>query len=152
MKKLLMLSAVVSMSLGLAATANASVELVAADDSASTKICIAAAQGKKFKVSRATKEAGLTKQYVNQEMTCNGMPINDFAAQYPVTYDQAQFVATDSSVSSKICIAAAKGNKLQVNKLIDQAGISKQYVAQELTCNGIPVAQFVAEYSEFKAS
>jgi hypothetical protein len=152
MKKFLMVSAFVSMSLGLAATANASVELVPADSSASTKICIAAAQGNKFKVARAIEYAGVTKSYVNQEVTCNGVAINDFAAQYHNTNDQAQFVATDGSVSSKICIAAAQGNKLKFNRLIDQAGISKRYVSQKMTCNGMPVEEFVAEYGSVKAS
>lgn len=152
MKRFLMVSALVSMSLGMAATANASVELVPADGSASTKICIAAAEGNKFKVDRSIEYAGVTKRYVNQEMTCNGMPIKDFAAQYHATNDPAQFVATDGSMSSKICIAAAQGNKLDFHRLIERAGINKRYVTQKITCNGMPVAEFVAEYGKVKAS
>ena len=152
MKKFLMISGLVSMSLGMAATANASVEFVPADTSASTKICIAAAEGNKFKVDRTIEYAGVTKRYVKQEMTCNGMPINDFAAQYHSTNVLEQFVATDGSVSSKICIAAAQGNKLDFNRLIEKAGINKRYVMQKITCNGMPVEEFVAEYSAVKAS
>lgn len=82
MKVLAKTLAVVGLFSGLTGAAMASPELVAADNNVSSKICVTAATGDKFDLRSAIKDAGLTKQYVENKITCNDMPIVNFVAQY----------------------------------------------------------------------
>lgn len=54
----------------------------ATDNRATTQICVAAAQGKTFKLHRAIKESRLSKQFVAQQVKCNNQPITEFVATH----------------------------------------------------------------------
>ena len=81
MKVLAKTLAVVGLFSGLTGAAMATPELYV-DDAASSKICVTAATGDKFALRSAIKDAGLTKQYVENKITCNDLPIVSFVAQY----------------------------------------------------------------------
>jgi hypothetical protein len=60
------------------------------------------------------------------------------------------YEATDNSIESSICVAAATGSNLRMNALIKNISSSKfmnrkyRLVANQLSCNGINVADFAA--------
>ena len=60
----------------------------------------------------------------------------------------SRFVAADESVTSKICVAAAKGNKMNLHQEIRRAGLTREYVADNVTCNDMPITEFVEQYGE----
>ena len=57
-----------------------------------------------------------------------------------------QIEAADDSVTSNLCVAAATGNKWKLHKELKLSAVDKQYVASEMTCNGMSVAEFVDQY------
>lgn len=57
-----------------------------------------------------------------------------------------QFEAADDATSSSICVAVAKGNKIKLHDKIKQSFVDKKFVAEKLTCNGMPVSEFVDLY------
>lgn len=59
-----------------------------------------------------------------------------------------EFVATDNAVGTKICVAAVQGSKFKLREAIEDAGVSKRYVANEMKCNGVPIVEFVAQHSQ----
>lgn len=73
--------AIVGLSLGVMGVANANSVFVAADDNITSQICVVATQGSKLKLNKAIKNAGLTKQYVVKNVTCNEQPIVEFVAE-----------------------------------------------------------------------
>ena len=62
--------------------AQADTKLVAADDAVTSDICVVAAEGSKMKLHKAIKDVGLTRDYVANNVKCNGMPIVEFVEQY----------------------------------------------------------------------
>ncbi|MBU2977202.1 DUF3718 domain-containing protein [Alteromonas sp. C1M14] len=76
--------AVIGVTFGLVgfANANTNAELVAADGSATSNICVSAAQGSKYKLKSAMETARVDKEYVLEKLSCNGMPIEAFVEQY----------------------------------------------------------------------
>lgn len=59
-----------------------------------------------------------------------------------------QLVAADNEVSSDICVVAAKGNKLKLHQALKSAGLSRDFVAANVTCNELPIVEFVEQYGE----
>ncbi|MBO1254686.1 DUF3718 domain-containing protein [Alteromonas sp. 5E99-2] len=57
-----------------------------------------------------------------------------------------QLVPTDSFAGTKLCVVAAKGNKLSLNKEIRESRVSKQYLVENLKCNGMDLVSFVEQY------
>ena len=57
-----------------------------------------------------------------------------------------QLVPTNSDTSTKICVVAAKGNKLKLDREIRESGFSKHYVVENVKCNGMDLASFVEQY------
>jgi hypothetical protein len=61
------------------------------------------------------------------------------------------FVATNNSIESKICMAAASASKMRMNSAVKQISPTKhmntkyELVANKLQCNGINVADFAAK-------
>ena len=51
--------------------------------------------------------------------------------------------AADESVSSKLCVVAAQGSKIQLHKSIKDSGLSKRYIAENVTCNDQNILAFV---------
>ncbi len=82
MKTLTKLAVILGTSLTLAATASAQTNVEAADDFATSKICAAATKGSRMKLHKAMENAGYTKQFVVENVTCNDMPLVDFVEQY----------------------------------------------------------------------
>lgn len=56
--------------------------------------------------------------------------------------------AADDSVSSKLCVVAAQGSKIQLHKSIKDSGLSKSYIAENVTCNDQNILAFVQDYAE----
>ena len=71
--------ATMTMPLAIAGMANAS-ELVAADNSVSTKLCMAASQSSRITMLNAIKGSGLSKSYIIYNVKCNDQNITDFVA------------------------------------------------------------------------
>ena len=82
MKTLTKTLAIISLSLGAITVANANPVLVSTDNSQSTEICMAAASGSKLQLRQAIKDTGLTKQKVNNLISCNGLTLVDFVEAY----------------------------------------------------------------------
>lgn len=65
--------------------------------------------------------------------------------------DDQSFVATDNSIESKICAAAANASKMRMNNAVKQISPTKhmhtkyELVANKLQCNGINIADFAAK-------
>ncbi|MBU3023259.1 DUF3718 domain-containing protein [Aestuariibacter sp. A3R04] len=92
--------AIVGVSFGLAAGVSASPQLIGSDDSATTKICLSAASGSKFKLRDAMKDAGVDKRFVESEISCNGIPLVEFVAQYGENSDSINAYITNGSYES----------------------------------------------------
>ncbi|WP_444994056.1 DUF3718 domain-containing protein [Aliikangiella sp. IMCC44359] len=58
---------------------------------------------------------------------------------------EKQYKAVDDSRYTRLCMVAADGNKLQFVKAIKDSGFSNHYVANEVTCNGIAISEFVQQ-------
>lgn len=59
-----------------------------------------------------------------------------------------QFVAADDAVTSEICVVAANGNKMKLHKAIKDAGLTRGFVEDNVTCNDMPIVEFVEQYGE----
>ncbi len=65
--------------------------------------------------------------------------------------DSLTYVASDNSIESKLCVAAATASKTRVNTIVKQVSSTKltrknyTLVANELSCNGINIADFAAQ-------
>ncbi|GGF77029.1 DUF3718 domain-containing protein [Alteromonas lipolytica] len=59
-----------------------------------------------------------------------------------------QLVAADNEVTSKICVVAAKGSKMKLHAALKDVGLSRDYVEKNITCNGMPIVEFVEQYGE----
>ncbi len=60
--------------------------------------------------------------------------------------------AADNSLTSELCVLAAKGNKTKLHNHLKNSVVSKQYVANEMKCNGESVADFVDAYGQNSAA
>lgn len=74
--------AVMGLSFGLVGMANADPELVAADNEVTSKICVSAASGSRFKLRSAMIHARVDKDFVAEKLTCNGMPVIEFVERF----------------------------------------------------------------------
>ncbi len=59
-----------------------------------------------------------------------------------------ELVAADDYVTSKICVVATEGSQTKLRNAIQESGLSLQYVARKVSCNGMPIADFVEQYGE----
>ncbi|GEA12790.1 DUF3718 domain-containing protein [Alteromonas sp. KUL49] len=59
-----------------------------------------------------------------------------------------EFVPSDDTASTNICVSAVQGSKSNLRDAIEDAGVTKRYVATKMTCNDMPVVEFVAQFSE----
>lgn len=68
------------------------------------------------------------------------------------------YVAQNDSIETKICVAAATGSKMHMNRVVNQLSSSKlintkyELVANELSCNGVNVAEFAAQAGNYDVS
>ncbi len=56
--------------------------------------------------------------------------------------------AADDSITSKLCVVAAQGSKIQLHKSIKDSGLSKSYIAESVTCNDQNILAFVQDHAE----
>ncbi|NVK55996.1 MAG: DUF3718 domain-containing protein [Alteromonadaceae bacterium] len=63
-----------------------------------------------------------------------------------------ELVAADNYVTSKICVVAVEGSKTKLRRALKEAGLSPQFVAKNVSCNGKPIVEFVEEYGQNVAS
>ncbi len=63
-----------------------------------------------------------------------------------------ELVAADNYVTSEICVVAAEGNKIKLRRALRHAGLSTDFVAKNVTCNSLPIVEFVEQYGENVAS
>lgn len=57
-----------------------------------------------------------------------------------------QLAPTDNFTGTKLCVVAAEGNKLKLNREIKESGLTKRYVVNNLKCNGMDLVSFVDQY------
>ena len=60
----------------------------------------------------------------------------------------ATFEATNNLVTTKICIAAAEGKKTRLNRIINQSGLSRDYITNKVKCNNIDITAFVNKHGK----
>lgn len=61
----------------------------------------------------------------------------------------ANFVISDSTHESKICLAAASGTPIQFDRAIRHSPMNFRTVAKHLQCNQTPVADFAKQFSQY---
>jgi predicted RNase H-like nuclease len=59
-----------------------------------------------------------------------------------------QFEAADDAITSEICVIAANGNKMNLHKAIRDSGLTRGFVEDSVTCNQLPIVEFVEQYGE----
>ncbi|NVK26303.1 MAG: DUF3718 domain-containing protein [Gammaproteobacteria bacterium] len=57
-------------------------------------------------------------------------------------------IAADNYITSKICAAASGSSSVKLHKVIKDAGLTKQYVVDNVQCNDQNIVSFVSEYGE----
>ena len=60
----------------------------------------------------------------------------------------SKLVAADDYVTSKVCVAAAGESKIQLHKEIEDSGLSKKFIAKNVTCNKQNILAFVQEFGD----
>jgi len=66
--------------------------------------------------------------------------------------DTKHIQATDNSVSTEICVAAAKDRLVTFNKAVSNSRLSMQKVADVVNCNGLDIASFAQEQGANKVA
>ena len=61
---------------------------------------------------------------------------------------ETKLVAADDAVTSEICVVAASGNKLKLHRTMRDRRISRSYVDKNVTCNEMPIVEFVEQYGD----
>ncbi len=61
-----------------------------------------------------------------------------------------KYKATDNSVSAKLCMIALRGNAAAMHNEIKSSGLSKKYVSQKVTCNGMSIYDFSMKFGKNK--
>ena len=59
-----------------------------------------------------------------------------------------ELVASDETVGSDICVIAASGNKINLRRAIEDARLTRTEVVENLTCNELPIVEFIEQYGE----
>ncbi|MEJ6475319.1 DUF3718 domain-containing protein [Pseudoalteromonas piscicida] len=64
----------------------------------------------------------------------------------------AEFVPTDDSAATKVCMSVVKDNKLHLHTTIKRSRLDKRVIEDKLHCNDMPVGKFAAAYGFSKAA
>lgn len=59
---------------------------------------------------------------------------------------ESVIVPSDNYVTSKLCVAAAQGNKAKLARAMKTANLSKDFVIEEVKCNQLSFITFVEQY------
>ncbi len=135
---------------------NADQRLVAADDSALSKLCIAATEvSSRQELLALTTAAGISSPEL-PTIRCNNQPISRFAFKYSsmkTAGEPAQaskplgylLRKTDESPFTELCAAAAMSEQ-EFSKVKQLYFTNDDKVEVEVMCNGIPLKSFVRKY------
>jgi len=104
MKTLTKTIAVITFSLATIGMANAAT-VVAADNSVTTKLCVAAAQGSKIRMHIAVKDSHLSKSFIVDKIQCNDKSFLSFVAQYAKNPEKITYLLTNGKVKGKVNIS-----------------------------------------------
>ncbi|TMP30265.1 hypothetical protein CWB99_02585 [Pseudoalteromonas rubra] len=63
-----------------------------------------------------------------------------------------EFVGTDNSVATQLCIAVGANHRLTLRKELEEHHISRQIVTDKLTCNDLSVSQFTKKFGLHKSA
>ena len=59
-----------------------------------------------------------------------------------------KFVAADDYLTSKLCVVAAQGSRIQLRSMIKESGFSAKHIAKNVTCNDQNIVEFVQDHAE----
>jgi hypothetical protein len=99
MKLLTKITVISALTLSVIGVASAEPVLVPADSNVTSKLCVAAAQGKKVKLAREIRKAHLTKYFVIEKVKCNDLSITAFVEQYGTNTDKINDYLSKSKYS-----------------------------------------------------
>ena len=99
MKLLTKITAISVLTLSVIGVASAETVLVPADSNVTSKLCVAAAQGKKMKLAREIRKAHLTKYFVSEKVKCNDISITAFVEQYGKNADKINDYLSNANYS-----------------------------------------------------
>jgi len=60
----------------------------------------------------------------------------------------SSLIAKDNSVTTKLCMTAATGNRIDMQQAIKSSRLSKSFVVKNIKCNEQGITEFVAQHSE----
>ncbi|MBW4965553.1 MULTISPECIES: DUF3718 domain-containing protein [unclassified Pseudoalteromonas] len=81
---------------------------------------------------------------------CTTLVIGSAALAAPVS--AAQFVAADSTPGTQICMAVASNKAYVLRKAQQSLNVKKSIISNKLTCNNLPMGDFVARYNLDKSA
>jgi hypothetical protein len=55
-------------------------------------------------------------------------------------------VPADNYVTSKLCVVASEGSKAKLSQAIKKTGLSKHFIATNVTCNELNLVNFIEQY------
>ena len=57
-----------------------------------------------------------------------------------------EFIAADDSLTTKLCIIAAEGNRVALHKALKAHNVSKRFLRNKVGCNEESLSTFVSKY------
>jgi len=60
----------------------------------------------------------------------------------------SSLIAKDNSVTTKLCMTAATGNRIDMQQAIKSSRLSKSFVVKNIKCNEQGITEFVAQHSK----
>ncbi len=116
--KLLAIALLSTLTLGTATANAATYKFVAADNSKTTQLCIAAGSNKLMQYRTTVKELGVTERYSANTVTCNGANIASFAAKYDAMRTAKHINKFRRGSVAITDLALSKENKANDDKVI----------------------------------
>ncbi len=65
--------------------------------------------------------------------------------------EQPKFFASNSSISTKLCIAIASNKPLQLHQALKEYRVSRSLIKNKLKCNQMPSSEFVHTYGLYQS-
>ena len=57
------------------------------------------------------------------------------------------YSATNESNVTNLCMVAAQGSRIEMNKAIKESGLSKSYIYENVNCNNVHIADFALSHN-----
>ncbi|MGV2873913.1 DUF3718 domain-containing protein [Colwellia sp. E150_009] len=109
-QKMIKALTVITLTLSTMGVANATSNVVTADDYVTSKICVAAAGESKIKLRNVIKDSGLSKRFVVNKVTCNDQNILEFVQEYGDKPEVMLNVLTKGKYNAKVNITDLAAN------------------------------------------